>query len=166
MTTPQSPRPDARNALEKACLTCKVVKALDSFAVSRENGGKRIRRCEHCQDCQRARWRSPEYKTKLAARYARAREAGQKSEQDRAHAAKRRELYPEKERAKRAVRSAIVKGILIRPDSCEVCHKVPPPIRGGKTGIHGHHDDYSKPLDVRWLCVACHAAHHSQEKAA
>jgi hypothetical protein len=34
---------------------------------------------------------------------------------------------------------------------CEVCGKVP---------AHGHHDDYSKPLEVRWLCPYHHAEYH------
>lgn len=29
-----------------------------------------------------------------------------------------------------------------------------------------HHDDYSRPLDVRWLCKPCHAAHHRREREA
>lgn len=29
--------------------------------------------------------------------------------------------------------------------------------------VHAHHDDYSKPLDVWWLCRQCHAAEHTQE---
>lgn len=52
-------------------------------------------------------------------------------------------------RARRAVKYAIKTGRLIRGD-CEVC---------GETG-HAHHDDYSKPLDVRRLCPTHHGIEH------
>jgi hypothetical protein len=47
---------------------------------------------------------------------------------------------------------AVKKGIITRPENCERCGC------GGK--IEGHHDDYDKPLDVMWLCPACHAGRH------
>ena len=37
---------------------------------------------------------------------------------------------------------------------CEVC--------GTDKWVHGHHDDYSKPLEVRWLCAAHHRLWHSK----
>lgn len=45
---------------------------------------------------------------------------------------------------------AIRVGLLIRK-ACEVC---------GNAKTDGHHDDYSKPLDVRWLCRKHHAQQH------
>lgn len=58
--------------------------------------------------------------------------------------------YPEKRRAHSAVSNAIRDGRMKR-EPCEVC---------GDKKSHAHHDDYSKPLDVRWLCQKHHTEHH------
>lgn len=67
---------------------------------------------------------------------------------------------PEKVAAHQAVKEAIRKGILTRPAACSKCSKACKP--------QAHHDDYSKPLEVRWLCVGCHVRHHhlGRKKAA
>jgi hypothetical protein len=62
----------------------------------------------------------------------------------------------EKHRAKRMVRSAIEAGVLRRPNACDKCHEVPRPYRDGRSPVQAHHPDYSKPLEVEWLCIKCH----------
>jgi ribosomal protein S27AE len=61
-----------------------------------------------------------------------------------------RKRYPEKRRAHAAVYRAVRSGKLVR-QNCEQC---------GKPDSQAHHDDYSKPLDVRWLCGECHETEH------
>lgn len=41
----------------------------------------------------------------------------------------------------------------LAPQPCEAC---------GAAKAQAHHDDYQKPLDVRWLCQPCHRAHHAE----
>lgn len=60
---------------------------------------------------------------------------------------------PEKQKARTAVGNAIRDGRLRRLP-CEVC---------GIEKTQAHHEDYSKPLDVRWLCFRCHRAEHGQK---
>ena len=59
-----------------------------------------------------------------------------------------------KKQVRTAVRSAVRDGRLFRPDNCSEC--------GVKCTPHGHHEDYSKPLVVEWLCKICHRARHPQ----
>jgi len=68
---------------------------------------------------------------------------------DRARAAKYSRENKPKKRAHNIVQRAINLGRLQR-QPCEVCLAVK---------SQAHHDDYSKPLQVRWLC----ATHHNRE---
>lgn len=60
------------------------------------------------------------------------------------------ERYPERIAARAAVASAIRAGKLVR-GPCEKCQKAK---------SHAHHDDYAKPLEVRWFCRKHHRKLH------
>lgn len=55
---------------------------------------------------------------------------------------------PKKRKAQRAVQSAVRAGTLVRSDKCQRC--------GASGKIEGHHPDYSKSLEIEWLCKPCH----------
>lgn len=63
--------------------------------------------------------------------------------------------YPEKQRARRIVEQAVKWGHLLRKP-CEVC---------SESKTQAHHDDYSKALEVRWLCPVHHTAVHRPQAA-
>ena len=66
----------------------------------------------------------------------------------------------EKDKARSAVRRAVDRGTLTRPPHCEECGSTPERAKDGRSTIHAHHHKgYEQPLDVRWLCPACHFAH-------
>lgn len=59
---------------------------------------------------------------------------------------------PEKRQAQIKIMNAVAHGKLIRPDRCSVCGEACVP--------DGHHEDYSKPLEVVWMCHQCHIDYH------
>lgn len=64
--------------------------------------------------------------------------------------------YPMKYAAHVITNNAIRDGLLMKAKNCSTCNS--------EEKIEGHHDDYTKPLEVRWLCEKCHKEWHRHNK--
>lgn len=62
-------------------------------------------------------------------------------------------MTADRDRARAVYAAAVAAGRLTRAARCSLCD-------GSRRPIHGHHDDYSEPLAVRWMCAGCHSRHH------
>src|SRR5882757_3481614 len=65
-----------------------------------------------------------------------------------------RHKYREKVSARDKVKYAVRKGWVVKPTNCENCEQ--------SKKLQAHHDDYSLPLSVRWLCDPCHKLTHGK----
>lgn len=63
--------------------------------------------------------------------------------------------HRDRNRARVHLQNAVARG-KIKKQPCEVC---------GDVRVDAHHADYSKPLEVRWLCRRHHMALHRMEAA-
>ena len=63
--------------------------------------------------------------------------------------ARHRKTHPDRMRARNAITIAVASGTVVQ-QPCDIC---------GGNG-EAHHDDYSKPLEVRWLCRKHHVEEH------
>jgi hypothetical protein len=113
--------------------------------------------CSACDSARRREWdnKNPQ-KAKVAGRE-RMRKWRDNKENKEREASRRRPVKYDKSKVDRAkaniylrVNWHIKQGHII-PKPCEVC---------GDVNVHAHHDDYSKPLEVRWLCPTHHMRLH------
>ena len=138
----------------KVCKACKQEKSKFDFypkqgdckacrcAAVREY---RLHNLEKCRAYDRLRSQRPFRKAKLIASL-----LEWKAKHWFEHQQRHRAKYPEKYKARTAVGNAIRDGRLAR-GVCKVCSSL---------DVHAHHDDYSKPLEVTWLCNKHHNTHH------
>jgi len=59
---------------------------------------------------------------------------------------------PNEWKAHCALNNAVRDGKIIKPKICERC--------GEAKLLHAHHPDYSKPMEIEWLCSTCHRREH------
>jgi len=98
-----------------------------------------------CKDCAKtAQYHIRQRKLEKYREYSRMKS---RSEEGRRRAAEDRKKHPDRYHARYLANVARRKGILI-PQPCEIC--------GSIDHLEMHHDDYSKPLEVMWLCRPCH----------
>lgn len=106
-------------------------------------------RKKHCRACRRENSRRWQSKNREQVRtYDRQRRGSESTEEARA----RYQTTPELQRKARGLlKTAVVRGKVKKPTRCDGCGSETP-----KAKLHGHHEDYGRPLDVSWLCPACH----------
>lgn len=136
----------------KTCFKCGVTKRLSEFYRHPMMWDGRLNKCKECAKLDvrsnrlakvsyyraydKIRFQRPERKAAFARQHNKWKRAN-----------------PEKRAAHILVGNAIRAGRLVKMP-CEVC--------GG--AAHAHHDDYAKPLEVRWLCPIHHSEHHRRNK--
>jgi len=97
------------------------------------------------RDKDRARARDAEYMR-------RARQRDPLKFRERERLAARRRPRNERTTARQLLNAAVRTGRISKPTECRRC--------GNVSRLNGHHHDYSKPLDVEWLCNRCHGKEH------
>lgn len=133
--------------MQKKCFKCHILKPIDYFYVHKQMGDGHLNKCKECtrkdvgeryndparrqyiREYEHRRFQTP-HRKKLVLEYAK----------------KRIKRDPIKNRARAMVGRAVRSGSLVRMP-CQEC---------GDKKAQAHHDDYSKPLEVRWFCFYHH----------
>ncbi len=126
-------KPLAKHLRSRICEQCGIEKPMREYYLYNLHYRRKV-----CKVCFRAVFRERYQKNKIKMR------ASQK---------KNSLKYPEKVKAKTTMNTAVSNGTLKKPTICPKCKK--------EKRIEGHHEDYSKPLEVIWRCHSCHMKIHS-----
>lgn len=130
----------------KVCFKCGAEKPLSDFYKHPKMADGHVNKCKECNK------KDVRENRKDKVDYYRAYDRERGSRQDPSYNKEYRERYPKKYAAHTLVNNSVRDGKLI-PQVCEVC---------GNINSVAHHDDYDKPLDVRWLCQAHHVQWHKE----
>lgn len=135
----------------KTCFKCNTTQTIDNFYKHPMMGDGYLGKCKTCNK-QDVKDNYAKRRAQYSEYEARRNQDPDRKQRKRDYENKHRERNPDKAKARYVVGNAVRDGRLERLP-CEVC---------GDPKSQGHHDDYSKPLDVRWLCFTHHREHHGQ----
>jgi len=155
--------------IEKKCFKCNTVKPLDDFYKHPRMKDGHVNKCKECnkRDVQQVRNGNVEYYRE----YDRARSDDPKRVQARKDYAERmkndpiakekKKLYTKKYQDKHAIKRAahLILGYEVKKGNitltpCKKCFNT--------DDLNAHHEDYTKPLDIVWLCKTCHGKRHRE----
>lgn len=117
----------------KRCFKCGKVKPLSEFYAHPMMADGHLNKCKDCTKADVKAYRD------------------ERPERDLETRLKACAKNPTHKNAHMAVNAALKCGQLERPERCQGCGR-----SGRDTRLSAHHFDYSQPLNVIWLCAACH----------
>lgn len=146
----------------KTCYRCGLTLGIDSFYTHKKMADGRLNKCKECckQEAIENRnlkieyYRKKDRERSLLDHRVKARVAYAKTEQGRKRLSISKKAWmgrnPNKRKAHIKLGNSVRDG-KIKKKPCAVC---------GSCKVHAHHDDYSKPLEVIWLCQKHHRDIH------
>jgi hypothetical protein len=130
---------------EKECFKCGELKERSDFYVHREMADGLLGKCKEC--CKKDVKENYKLNREKFSLYEKKRnQKPERKAKKLIYQANRRARNPEKERTRYLTTNAIRDGRLIKKP-CIYCNS---------EKVQAHHHDYSKPLDVIWVCFTCH----------
>lgn len=154
----------------KICFKCKQKKPLKEFYTHPQMADGYLNKCKECNkfDAKEIRAAKLDYYKKydrerasLPSRVKKRKEIAERWKIDPELKKRRSALnkeWKERNKLKRAAHVLTSNAIAtkkLNKTPCEVC---------GVKKVEAYHDDYTKPLDVRWLCRKHHMQHHKEER--
>ncbi len=130
----------------KKCFKCGVEKPLTEFYRHKQMADGYLNKCKDCTKKDSTNRRNKNLEA--VREYDRNRGNRQGYEYTKDY----RKKYPKKAAAHRKVNYELRKGSILKKP-CEVC---------GAVKVVAHHDDYDRPLEIRWLCQAHHTQWHTK----
>jgi hypothetical protein len=122
-------------AEKRTCSACKEEKQLSEFWKDKRNKDGFMNACKECRRTYLSLWRQSN------------------PEAARKHSHENYTNHKEEHGAHRFLCDNIKAGKISKPENCSKCGK-------RTADLHGHHEDYAKRLEVRWLCRVCHKQVH------
>lgn len=154
--------------LNKVCFKCGELKEISCFYKHSKMKDGYLNKCKECakKDARNNHSKNRDYYLKYdkeramnpdrvegRKRYARS-ERGK--EVNKRLTRESREKFPKRYKARNTINNMLARGLIVKPSYCSCC--------GKDCNPHGHHDDYDKPTDVRWLCSTCHSDWHKENE--
>lgn len=148
---------------QKECFKCKEVKPVSEFYAHKAMADGLLGKCKECTKSDVHAYRRKNIEA--LRRYDRARGDDPKRKAARRRyrqtiSAERMKAYKERWQAqnkeKRAAHIAVGNAFRdgkLEKQPCERC---------GERLVQAHHEDYSRPFDITWLCRACHGQRHRE----
>ena len=137
--------------MQKVCRKCNQEKPIDSFYQHKQMMDGHLNICKECTKERVKDYAHTEHGRKVAREWFKTEKGKAKLTR---HRIKNRKLFPEKYRARQTAQNALRNGTLKRKP-CEIC---------GNTQSEKHHEDYAKPLEIKWLCRYHHQVIENRRK--
>jgi hypothetical protein len=153
----------------KRCYDCDQTKPVSAFGKKSDTADGLSGRCKSCKSTvdrayrelnrvrllDRAKKYRESHKTEIAAGLISWRMRNK--ERFNAYSKATRDRNPGKHKARTQVTKAVKAGRIQKDSVCGCC--------GIQGKLEGHHEDYTKPLEVVWLCFTCHRNIHKEKVA-